>query len=154
MSVQSLSSAFLMQLRVELDSPLILPDLPLGTRRILYAKGGSFSGSEFEGEVLPGGGDWVLQRHDGVAELDIRFVLRTVDAHLIYMRSSGIFDISPLVRERIQNGGIVASSEYYFRTSLTFETGAEKYKRLNRIVGLGIGQRTKMGMVTDVFEFK
>lgn len=154
MSMQSLNSAFLMQLRVELDSPLILSDLPLGTRRILYVKGGSFSGSALEGEVLPGGGDWVLQRHDGVAELDIRFVLRTTDAQLIYMRSSGIFDVSPQVRERIQNGELVASSDYYFRTSLMFETGAEKYKRLNRIIGLGVGQRTKMGMVTDVFEFK
>jgi len=141
-----------MQLRVELDTPLILSNLPLGTRRILYAKSGSFSGSEFAGELLPGGGDWVLQRHDGVAELDIRFVLRTLDAHLIYVRSSGIFDISHLVRERIQSGESVASSEYYFRTSLTFETNAEKYKRLNRIIGFGIGQRTSTGMVTDVFE--
>lgn len=152
--MQLLSGAFLMQLRVELDTPLILSDLPLGTRRILYAKGGSFSGSALEGEVLPGGGDWVLQRHDGVAELDIRFVLRTLDAHLIYVRSSGIFDISSLVKERIQSGEVVASSEYYFRTSLTFETSAERYKHLNRIIGMGIGQRTSTGMVTDIFQFK
>ena len=93
-----------MQVRAQLDDPQILSGAPLGTRRILYVTRGSFSGSGFEGEVLPGGGDWVLLRRDGVAELDIRFTLRTEDAQLIYVRSGGIFHVSPRVSERIRNG--------------------------------------------------
>lgn len=64
---------FLMQISADLDDPQILSGTPLGTRRILYGRSGTFSGPGLQGEMLPGGGDWVLLRQDGVAELDIRF---------------------------------------------------------------------------------
>src|SRR5688572_21184765 len=131
-----LPSDFLMQLRVDFDAPVSLPDAPLGTRRVLYAKEGSFAGSGLEGKVLRGGGDWVLLRRDGVAELDIRFTLQTSDAQLICLNARGLFH------------------DAYFRTSFLFETGAEKYRRLNRLLAVGIGQRTAGGMVTDLFEVK
>jgi hypothetical protein len=104
--------------------------------------------------VLPGGGDWVLDRSDGIAELDIRFVLRTGDGQLIYLMSRGIVDMPPRVRERIRGGEDVDPAEYYFRTALLFETGADRYRRLNRLLALGSGRRTASGMVTDVFEVK
>ena len=97
----ALHSEFLMQVSAKLDDPQILPDAPRGTRRILHVKRGSFSGPGLEGQVLPSGGDWVLMRRDGVAELAIRFTLRTRDAQWIYMRWDGIFDMSPQVSERI-----------------------------------------------------
>lgn len=149
-----LRSAFLMQLSADLEAPLVLPDAPLGTRRILHARSGSFSGPELQGEVLPGGGDWVLDRRDGIAELDIRFTLRTVDGQLIYVRCHGIFHASPQIRQRLRNGDDMDPGEYYFRTSPLFETGSEKYSRLNRLVAVGVGRRTTTGMVTDIFEVK
>lgn len=150
----ALHSEFLMQVSAELHDPQFLPDAPRGTRRILYVKHGSFSGPDLEGQVLPGGGDWVLMRTDGVAELDIRCTLRTADAQLIYMRCDGIFFMQPRVSERIRNGEEVDPSEYYFRTSPLFETGSEKYSRLNRLVTVGVGRRTASGMVTDIFAVK
>ena len=125
-----------MQLRVAFEAPLNLSDAPLGTRRVLYAKEGSFTGPGLEGKVLPGGGDWVLLRRDGVADLDIRFTLETSDAQLICLSARGLFH------------------DPYFRTSFLFETGAEKYSRLNRLLAVGVGRRTPSGMVTDVFEVK
>jgi Protein of unknown function (DUF3237) len=145
---------FLMQISADLDDPLILPDTPLGARRILYGKRGAFSGPGLHGEVLPGGGDWVLLRQDGAAELDIRFTLQTDDKQLIYMRSGGIFDISFEVSQRIRAGDRVDPSEYYFRTTPTFETGAKKYSRLNRLIAIGVGQRTATGMVTNIFAIR
>jgi hypothetical protein len=142
-----LHSRLLMLLNVELDAPLIV-----GARRILHAKGGSFAGPRLEGEVLPGGGDWVLDRRDGVAELDIRFTLRTRDAQLIYASARGIFDAPPEVRQRIRGGESVPPAEYYFRTAWMFETGAEAYARLNRLIAVGVARRTPSGMVTDIFE--
>jgi Protein of unknown function (DUF3237) len=151
---RELRSEFLMRLRVELEAPLMLPDTPRGTRLILYAKGGSFSGPWLQGEVLSGGGDWVLERRDGVAELDIRFTLRSSDGQLIYVRCDGLLDMTPEIRQRIRSGEDVNPSEYYFRTSPVFETGSEKYRRLNRLVAVGVGRRTATGMVTDIFEIK
>ena len=113
-------------------------------------KGGSFSGPRLRGRILPGGGDWVLLRRDGVAQLDIRLTLRT-DDELVYVSCDGIFDIAPEVRQRILQGAEVDPSEYYFRTALGFETGAQKYSWLNRLLGVGVGKRTAAGMETEVF---
>jgi len=153
-AVPELRSEFLMQLSAELDDAQVLGDVPLGTRRIMYMKRGAFSGPRLKGQVLPGGGDWVLLRRDGVAQLDIRLTLRTDAGELIYVSCDGIFDIAPEARQRILKGEDVDPSEYYFRTALGFETGAESYRWLNRLVAVGVGRRTAAGMVTDVFAVK
>lgn len=147
----TLRSEFLVQVSADLDEPQVIDDGPLGTRRIMYMKRGSFAGPRLKGQVLPGGGDWVLLRGDGVAKLDIRLTLRTDEDDLIYVSCDGILDIAPEVRRRIMAGEDVDASEYYFRTTPVFETGAERYRWLNRLVAVGVGRRTPTGMVTDVF---
>ena len=52
-----LGSEFLLQLRADLEDPQNLGAAPLGMRRIMYFKGGSFSGPVLTGAILPGGGD-------------------------------------------------------------------------------------------------
>jgi hypothetical protein len=140
-----------MRISAELADPLVLSGVPLGTRCVVCGKHGTFSGPDLQGEVLPGGGDWVLLRQDGVMELDIRFTLQTDDKELIYMTCLGIFDMSPGVSQRVRAGDDVDPSEYYFRTSPRFETGSAKYSRLNRLIAVGVGKRTASGMVTDIF---
>ena len=81
-------------------------------------------------------------------------MLRTDDQQLIYVTCGGIFDISPEKRERMRTGGGVDPSEYYFRTAVTFETGADKYRWLNRLFAVGVGRRTPAGMVTEVFTIR
>jgi hypothetical protein len=77
--------------------------------------------------VLPGGGDWVVQRPDGVLELDLRITLETEDGALIHMTFEGI-----------RND---ASSEApYFRTLPRFETAEAKYSFLNRLLAAGKGE--------------
>lgn len=149
-----LRSEFLLQLVADLDEPQTLAGTPQGTRRIMYFKAGTFSGPQLQGRILPGGGDWVRLRADGVSELDIRLTLRTDDDELIYVASAGLFDISPEARQRILDGGDVDPASYYFRTTLAFETGTERLRWLNRLVAVGVGQRTPTGMATDVFAIR
>ena len=56
------------------------------------------------------------------------------------------------VMERVNRGDNVDPSEYYFRTSVAFETAATKYDWLNRIIAVGTGRRPPEGPVYDVFE--
>src|SRR5258708_40124044 len=105
---------FLMQLRAELEEPQAVGETPLGGRSILYVKRGSFVGPRLKGEVLPGGGDWVLVRKDDVSQLDVRITLRCDDGALIFVSYRGIADIPPDVRARIAKGEDVSPDKYYF----------------------------------------
>jgi hypothetical protein len=60
---------FVFAARVTVDQPLDLGDVAKGGRRIVAITGGEFAGPQLRGAVLPGGADWQVLRHDGVAEL-------------------------------------------------------------------------------------
>lgn len=142
---------FLMRIAVEFVAPHAVIDGPLGTRRILHVADGQFGGPSLRGKVLSGGGDWVLVRRDGSAELDIRFTLKTAEDDLVYLRSMGLFVASEAIATRIRSGESVPPDEYYFRTSILFEAGSPRLSRLNQILHIGVGQRTATGMITEVF---
>ena len=125
---------------------------PNGNRRIGLVAGGSFQGERLRGTVLPGGADWIIVRPDGATTLDVRLVLQTDDGAAIGMTYRGMRHGPPAVMERMNRGETVDPAEYYFRTSVAFETAAAKYDWLNRIIAIGTGHRPPAGPVYDVFE--
>ena len=150
-----LQSEFLMQLTAELDPAQVIGDTPQGDRRIIPVVGGSFSGPQLKGQVLAGGGgDWLLFRKDGAAQLDVRTTLRTDDGILIYVSYRGVSVIPPDVRQRIMSGQDVDPAQYYFRTTPYFETASEKYSWLNKLVTVGVGKRTKTSVVYSIYAIK
>jgi hypothetical protein len=46
----------------------------------------------------------------------------------------------------------IAPARYYFRTTLSFETGAEAYAWLNDVVCVATGQLTGPGLTYEVFQ--
>jgi hypothetical protein len=150
--MDTLKTQFLCELSADLEAPLQIGATPHGTRRIIYVKGGSVTGPKLKGEVLPGGGDWLLARPDGALELDVRGTLRTDDGHLIYVYYRGILHAPPAIFQRMQQGERdIDPAEYYFRTTPVFETGSEQYGWLNRIVSVGVGRRTPSGVAYMVY---
>src|SRR6185437_2471156 len=61
-----------------------------GVKKIVPILGGQFEGSGIKGSIMPGGYDWQLIRHDGVAEVDARYVLKTDDDVLITITNKGL----------------------------------------------------------------
>jgi len=125
---------------------------PAGHRRIVPLAGGTFEGPKLRGNVLAGGGDWMLVRPDGVAQIDVRVTLQTDDGDLIFMRYGGLVHGPKQVMERLARSEAVDPSEYYLRVTPLFETASQKYAWINRIVGIGIGQRLPEGLIYDVYE--
>lgn len=125
---------------------------PGGNRRIGLVTGGTFEGPRLKGTVLPGGSDWIMVRADASTTLDVRLVLETDDGATIGMTYRGMRHGPPAVMERVNRGEAVDPSEYYFRTSIAFETASAKYDWLNRIIAIGTGRRPPEGPVYDVFE--
>ena len=125
---------------------------PQGERRIAEVIGGTFEGPRLRGRILPGGGDWILIRPDGVTQLDVRVTLQTDDGALIYLSYRGLRHGPPEVMERLARGEEVPASAYYFRTAPIFETGAAAYLWLNKIIAVGTGYRRPTGPVYTVYE--
>ena len=135
-----LHSKFLFRMSADLEEAQDVGATPHGNRRIYYVTGGVFEGPAIRGEVLPGGGDWLLLRADGAGELDVRATLRTDDGHLIYTSYRGILRGRP------------DTPDFYFRTAPFYETASEKYGWLNRIVAVGVGTVEPQRVSYNVFE--
>jgi len=144
----------LLRAEVTLAPPQELGDSPLGRRRIIPITGGSFRGEKLAGRVLPGGADWQVIRTDGVAELDARYTLETDDHALIYVRNFGYRHGPAEVLQRLAAGEPVDPSLYYMRTTPRFETGAERYRWLNRLICVATGARRAAAVELEVFEVK
>jgi hypothetical protein len=112
----------------------------IGTRLTFAAKGGRFAGPRLQGEVLPGGGDWVSLGADGVSRMDVRATLRTDDGVLIHYDSQGVLRFPPDGRQRLAKGERLSFDETYVRPTPRFETSDERYAWLGGIVAVGYGE--------------
>jgi hypothetical protein len=142
----------LMKMTITVAKPVVVGETPAGLRVNVEVTGGTFEGDRLKGEILSGGSDWIIRRPDGTAQLDVRLALRTDDGAVINMTYNGFRHGPAEVLKRIDRGETVDPSEYYFRTAPFFETGAEKYAWLNKIVAVASGDRRATGPIYEVFE--
>jgi hypothetical protein len=148
----AMNSRRLMTVRLTAGPPQRLGAVPHGTRIVVPVTGGTFEGQRLRGEVLPGGGDWLLVRPDGVLELDLRITLQTDDRALIDMTFQGLRHGPPDVIAALGRGEVVDPASYYFRTLPRFESSAEAYAFLNRVITVGVGETRPDGAVHEIYE--
>ena len=132
---------FIFAAHVTVGTPLDLGDVGKGGRRVVPIIGGDFSGPRLRGIVLGGGADWQVLRHDGVAELEARYALRTDDDAVIAVRNLALRHGPPEVMAALAAGRGVAPESYYFRGATFFETGAPGYKWLTSHIVTCTGHR-------------
>ena len=142
----------LFTIRLQVGELQAVGDGPGGKRIVGVVGGGVFAGARLQGTVLTGGSDWIIVRGDGAFTLDVRLVLQTDDGALIGMTYKGLRHGSAEVLAKVARGEPVPSEQLYFRTAIFFETAAEKYGWINRIIGIGTGHRPPEGPVYEVFE--
>jgi hypothetical protein len=110
---------------------------PVGMRMTFIATGGVIDGPKLQGELLPGGGDWLLVGSDGVGRVDVRATIRTHDDALIYYEARGIIKVPADGLARLAAGEVLGFDETYVRTTPTFETADERYVWLSGLVAVG-----------------
>ena len=148
-----IASRPLFRIALNVAGILDIGNTPLGGRKIAAVQGGTFEGERLRGHVHPApGGDWLLMRHDGVLTLDVRLTLETDDGALIYMRYNGMRHGPDEVMAKVNRGEAVDPGSYYFRVAPQFETAAPQYDWLNRMLCIGVGERTATGPVYTVYE--
>lgn len=92
-----------------------------GHRRVIPITGGTFSGPQIKGEIIPGGADWNLSRNDGASVVNATYYLRTDDGTTI----------------RISNIGVGAPPTGLRFTTPQFEAPKGKYEWLNQSTFVG-----------------
>ncbi len=98
---------------------------PGGNRVVVPVSTGTFEGPKLKGTVIAPSGDAITIRQDGSSVLDLRLLLQTDDGQKILMTCRGLAYAAP-------DGTLFA------RLQPLFETGAEKYAWLNRVVAVGV----------------
>jgi hypothetical protein len=137
--------------RADLGEPLELGHTPWGRRRIIPIVGGEFEGPRVSATILAGGADWQVVHEDGMAAIDTRYTLQTKDDGLISVATRGVRHGHPEVLRRLAEGETVDPSEYYFRVSIQYETGAVPYQWLNRIVAVASAVRLADQVIYDAY---
>jgi hypothetical protein len=144
---------FAFEVRAEVADPLVVGELPNGTRRIIDILGGTFEGPGISGRLRPGGADWqMIRREDGFTEVDARYTLETDSGSLIYVSNLGIRHAPPDVMRRLNAGETVDQSEIYFRTVPKFETGDPDLEWLMRSIFICTGERYPNGVIIRFYK--
>jgi hypothetical protein len=140
------------RLEAMLGESLDLGDVSQGHRRIVPQTGGTFSGPELRGRLLPGASaDWQIILPDGTVLADIRYTLQTDDGALLYVQARGVRHGKPEVLERLARGDDVGAGEYTFRTSTQIETAAPELDWLNKGVFISVGGRRQAGVIYETY---
>ena len=140
------------RLEATLGPVLDLGNTAQGRRRIVPLTGGTFTGAELNGQLLPGASaDWQIVLADGTALGDIRYVLQTDGGDLLYVQSRGVRHGSAEVLARIGRGEEVDASEYTFRTSTQIETAAVGLDWINKGVFISVAGRQPGGVIYETY---
>jgi hypothetical protein len=140
------------RLEATLGEPLDLGDTAQGHRRIVPLTGGTFTGPELNGTLLPGASaDWQTLLPDGTAHGDIRYTLQTDGGALLYVQSRSVRHGAPEVLARLGRGDSVDPSEYTFRTSTRIETAAHELDWLNKGVFIGVAARQAAAVIYETY---
>lgn len=140
------------RLEATLGAPLDLGEVAQGYRRIVPPTGGTFTGPELSGKLLPGASaDWQIVLPDGTSIGDIRYTLQTDGGDLLYVQSRGVRHGSAEVLARLGRGEDVDASEYTFRTSTQIETAAPQLDWLNKGVFISVGARQATGVIYETY---
>ena len=122
----------------------VAPDLRIGrgvdeSLTFTPITGGTVAGPLLNGKVLPGGGDWAVER-SGTAQLEARYLLRADDGAVIDILNRGYFRATPEVLARYERGENVPEGDpgVYFRTAPVFQTDAPGHRWLaeHQFIGL------------------
>lgn len=140
------------RLEASLGTPADLGAIPQGRRRIAPLTGGTFSGPELNGTLVPGASaDWQVVLEDGTALGDIRYTLQTDAGDVLYVQSRSVRHGPQEVLARLGRGEEVAPSEYTFRTATQIETAAPHLDWLNKGVFVAVGGRLPASVVYEVY---
>ena len=158
-----IDTEFLFELRIPQSQDALVDMGQTPTSRLMYAvaDSGSFHGPKLKGDIIPmSGGDWSRVRADMSIAIDVRLCLKTHDGANIYLTYQGILaadsmeNFQYMIDFSKKDDPDAAARRYYYRTTVQFETGDERYAWLNRTVAIGSGRSGDNCAIYEIFAVK
>ena len=140
------------RLEATVGEPLDLGNTMRGNRRIVPLTGGTFTGPEISGTLVPAASaDWQTIMPDGTTFGDIRYTLRTAGGDLLSVRSHAVRHGPADVLARLGRGEPVDPGEYTFRASTRIETDAPDLDWLNKGIFISVAARHAAGVIYETY---
>ena len=140
------------RLKAVMGPPLNFGDVLAGHRRVVPLMGGTFTGPELNGNLLPGGSaTWQIVLPDATALAEIRYTLRTDRGALLYVRSSGVGRGNREVAAQLGRGEDFDAGERLFHATTRIETAAPHLDWLNKGVFVTVTGRTAVNMLYETY---
>ena len=137
------------RLKAVMGPPLDFGDVLAGHRRVVSLVGGTFTGPELNGSLLPGGSaSWQIVLPDGTALAEVRYTLQTDHGALLYVRSSGV---SQGNREGAAQHADIDPGERLFHAATRIETAAPPLDWLNKGVFVTVAGRTAVSLLYETY---
>ena len=140
------------RLDATVGEPLELGDLGQGHRRIVPLTGGTFTGPQISGTLVPGASaDWQTVLPDGTALGEIRYTLQTHRGDLLYVQARGVRHGPAEVLARLGRGEDVDPREYTFRAATQIEAAAPELDWLNKGVFISVAARAAARVIYETY---
>jgi Protein of unknown function (DUF3237) len=143
---------YVFSLRGELAPPVEFGDIDGKRKRFIGVTGGRVYGPRLQGKVLAGGGDWQAIAQGGLTEVFARYSIQADDGTVIAVVNAGVRTAAPEVIEKLMRGVEVDASQYYFRTTPTFDVQPGPHEWLRRSVFVARGIRKPDHVVVDFYQ--
>jgi len=132
----------LMNARIDLREPILIPDTPSGTRMIVEVESATFEGDRIKGKQKGvAAADWLTVGPEGTGTLDVRATLETDDGALIFNFYRGRLDATNPI------GSPIYAAPLY-------ETGDERYAWINKIQAVAKGKTDGQVLEYEIYEVR
>lgn len=129
---------------INLSKPYwVTPSARGDTRAAIYAKDGVVEGPLLNGTVVPmSGGDFPLQRPNGVIDFDARYLIEADDGATIYLENRGYrWARSDDIADRMRRNEDAAFGDYYMRVTPRFDAPAGPHEWLSQHIFVGVAEK-------------
>ncbi|MCB5426423.1 DUF3237 family protein [Altererythrobacter sp. CC-YST694] len=129
---------------IDLSRPYwVKPSARGDIRAAIYAVDGTVEGPLLNGKVVPmSGGDFPLQRENGVIDFDARYLIEADDGAIIYLENRGYrWAKSDDVAGKMRANESVGFDDYYMRVTPKFDAPAGPHEWMSKHVFVGVAEK-------------
>ncbi|WP_336982067.1 DUF3237 family protein [Altererythrobacter fulvus] len=129
---------------IDLSRPYwVKPSARGDIRAAIYAVDGVVEGPLLNGRIVPmSGGDFPLQRENGVIDFDARYLIEADDGAIIYLENRGYrWAKTDDIAARMRKNEDVAFGDYYMRVTPKFDAPAGPHEWMSKHVFVGVAEK-------------